>query len=71
MGKNFLRKVREKRGISQLRLSQVTGIAPGTISNIETGKIIAYPGWKKRLADALGVPEMEIFPASKDDSKGA
>jgi transcriptional regulator with XRE-family HTH domain len=60
--KNLLRAIREGKGISQLKLSRITGIAPGTISNIENGKIVAYPGWKRRLSAALGVPEAVIFP---------
>lgn len=60
--KNNLQKIRQKRGVSQLRLSFLTGIAPSEISRIENGWIKPYPGWCKRLAKALGVPETKLFP---------
>ena len=59
---NNLSKIRHAKGISQLRLSFLTGIAPGEISRIENNKLIAFPGWRKRIAHALGATESEIFP---------
>ncbi len=66
MLKNYVRDVREKKGLSQLKLSRMTEIAPGTISNIENGKVYVYDGWKKRLAAALEVSEVELFPDNED-----
>jgi transcriptional regulator with XRE-family HTH domain len=66
MLKNFVRDVREKRGLSQLKLSRIAEIAPGTISNIENGKVFVYEGWKKRLAEALEVPQNELFPEDEE-----
>lgn len=60
--KNNLQKIRQKRGISQLRLSFLTGIAPSEISRIENSWIKPYPGWRKRLSKALDVRETELFP---------
>ena len=40
----------------------LTGIAPGDISRIECGWIKPWPGWKKRLAKALGVRMDDVFP---------
>jgi putative transcriptional regulator len=57
-----LREVRKAKGLSQLRLSLVTSISPWEISRIENGWIKPYPGWRKRLARALGVTEEELFP---------
>lgn len=65
--KNMLRKFRENKGLSQLQLSMKTGIAPNIICNIENERIIAYKGWKKRISEALNVPEQEIFPEKKED----
>ena len=62
---NYLKEVKAAKGVSGLKLSQMTGISPGAISNIENGKIIAYPGWKQRIAEALEVPVEEIFPESE------
>ena len=47
---------------SGLRLAMYTGIAPGDISRIENEWLRPYPGWRKRLARALGTTEQELFP---------
>ena len=57
-----LRQIRQEKGISQLRLSYLTGIQPSTISRVENGHMKAFPGWRKRLARALGTTESELFP---------
>ena len=67
---NRLKEVRKERGLSQLRLAMVTGISPWDISRIENGWIKPYPGWRKRLARALGTMEAELFPAEKGGSDG-
>jgi transcriptional regulator with XRE-family HTH domain len=59
---NNLRNVREKKGISQLELSRITRIAPANICNIENGRLYPYPGWRKRLLEALEVKEEDLFP---------
>lgn len=59
---NRLKEIRNKRGLSQLSLAKLTNIAPGDISRIENGWLRPYPGWRKRLARALGVTEKELFP---------
>lgn len=69
MLKNNLQKVRKQRGLSQLRLSFLTGIPPSDISRIENGWLKPYPGWRKRLSRALGVPELELFPLEEKGSK--
>ncbi len=67
---NKLREVRNQRGLSQLRLSFLTGIPPGDISRIENDWLKPYPGWRKRLASALGTTEAELFPSEKGGSGG-
>lgn len=62
MSNNKLREIRVDKGLSQLQLSILTEITPQAISNIENNKVYVYPGWKKRVAEALQVPEEEIFP---------
>lgn len=62
MTTNKLREVRIARDLSQLQLSFMTTISPGIISNLETGKIYPYPGWRRRIAEALKVDEFEIWP---------
>jgi len=67
---NKLQKVRKEKGLSQLKLSMMTGIAPGDISRIENNWLRPYPGWRKRLARALGTTEAELFPDEKRSSDG-
>ena len=67
--KNRLKEVREQKGLSQLKLTMMTGIAPGDISRIENGWLRPYPGWRRRLARALGVSEPELFPAGEAVSR--
>ncbi|ACV64373.1 transcriptional regulator, XRE family [Desulfofarcimen acetoxidans DSM 771] len=50
-----LRQERQQRGLTQVKLSGMTGIASTDISAIENGWKRPYPGWKKRIAKALGV----------------
>jgi len=64
---NRLKEVRNEREISQLKLSFLTGISPWDISRIENGWIRPYPGWRKRLATAMGATESELFPDEKGD----
>ncbi len=59
---NKLKAARLARGLSQLDLTQKTGISPQTISQMENEKIYPYPGWRKKLSKALGVSEKELFP---------
>ncbi|MCL6612472.1 MAG: helix-turn-helix domain-containing protein [Peptococcaceae bacterium] len=58
----MLKKTRVKKGFSLLKLYQATGIDPANLSRLERGLVPAYPGWRKRIAEALGVPESELFP---------
>jgi transcriptional regulator with XRE-family HTH domain len=64
---NRVRRERQRREWSQTRLSALTGIAGSDISAIENGKRYVPPGWRRRLAVALRVSELELFP---DDTSG-
>ena len=64
---NRLSEVRKKRGLSQLRLSYLTGIQPPEISRIETGRLKPYPGWVKRICRVLKCSEREIFPEDENE----
>jgi transcriptional regulator with XRE-family HTH domain len=59
---NNLQKARKEKGLSQLKLALMTGIAPSEISRIENNRLVPYPGWRARLSRALGTPEAELFP---------
>ncbi len=71
MYKNNLRQVMKEKGVSGFELFRRTGIAPSTISGIVNSRIIPFPGWRKRIAEALGVTEKDLFPATESDIKGA
>ncbi len=51
--------------ISGNRLAMMAYIAPSDFYNAMNGKKPWYPKWRSRIADALGVPESELF----DDEK--
>lgn len=50
-----------KQGISGNRLAMESYIAPSDFYNALHGKKPFYPKWRSRIADALGVPESELF----------
>ncbi|AOQ23854.1 hypothetical protein MTAT_04870 [Moorella thermoacetica] len=65
-----LKQIRLQRGLSLTRLCQLTGIHPSNLSRIEKGLIYPYPGWRKRLTEAIGVPEDILFEVVKDENSG-
>lgn len=52
---------REKYGWSKSELSRRSGVGLSEISRIEAGKIYPYPGWRRKIAVALSIPEEELF----------
>jgi len=66
---NKLKLTRLLQGISQLELERKSGIRQSTISVIERGYRGAKGYQKKRLAEALGISESELF--SEDGGNGA
>lgn len=59
---NRVREERKRQGLTQFELAKRANIHPVEIGRIERGIIKPFPGWRKRLAEALGVPEAELFP---------
>jgi transcriptional regulator with XRE-family HTH domain len=60
-----MNRIREKRleaGLSQVRLSILTGVPNSAISDVELGKRQAWPRLRHALAKALRCPESELFP---------
>lgn len=51
----------EARHITRYKLHKITGIAKSDIYNALNGKCPLYPGWKKRIAEALGKAEEDLF----------
>lgn len=52
---------RESRGWSKSKLSRVSGVGLAEIVRLESGKIYPYPGWKKKLANALNCNPDVLF----------
>lgn len=46
--------IRKAKGLSQAKLSELTGIAPGNIARIETGKYSTGIDILSKIANALG-----------------
>ncbi|SHI87358.1 Helix-turn-helix domain-containing protein [Dethiosulfatibacter aminovorans DSM 17477] len=61
MFSNNLKEIRERKKITQFELSKKANVTPADISRIENGKIYAYPGWRKRISDALEVETSAIW----------
>ncbi len=58
-----LRRIRTMRGMNQVDLAKVSGVAQNTISEIELGKREARPGTLKKIADALNVEISDLVGA--------
>ena len=56
-----LRSLRKERLLTQVELSEMTGVAQDSISSLETGKREAHPGTIRKLAKALGVEPTELI----------
>jgi transcriptional regulator with XRE-family HTH domain len=62
-----VRRIREERGLSQARLSELSGVDPAGVSLIETGRRSPGVDTLQKLADALGVEVADFFPRSQPD----
>ena len=68
--KNNVRPVRKSMGMSGLELSRRVKMAPSTLSLVERGMLPAYPNWRRRISEALGLSEEELFPEIREDETG-
>lgn len=66
---NNLKSERAKRGFTQFELAKMSNVSPADISKIERGVTIPFPGWRRKLSNALGVPEKEVFPEVAEGGK--
>ncbi len=58
---NRIKEIRQLKNMTQLDLSYATRIAPANISMIERGRQYCFPGWRKKISEALGVNENDVF----------
>ena len=56
-----LKELREKRSLSQVRLSELAGMNRNYVGDVERGKRNPCLGNIVRLAEALDVPPSELF----------
>lgn len=63
-----LKSIMSQRGLSQYKLSQMSGIAATSFNQAYNGKTPFFPSWRKRTAEALNIPENVVFP---EYAKGA
>lgn len=59
---NNVRAERLRRGMTQFDLAIKTRISQTDICQIELGKRPVFPKWRRKLSEALGVPEEKLFP---------
>lgn len=52
---------REKRRWTKTELAFKSKIHPSVIGQLESGKMFPYPGYKKKLSEALEIPEDDLF----------
>lgn len=57
-----LRNVLAERKISVRRLAIDSGIVPQSLYAALNGRAEFWPGYKKRVAETLGMSELELFP---------
>src|SRR5215212_2018495 len=56
-----LKRLREKRGLSQVKLAARADLNPATVNQIERGARNASPGTLRKLAEALGVSLVDLI----------
>ena len=59
-----LKRLREERGLSQVKLAARADLNPATVNQIERGARNASPGTLRKLADALGVSLVDLIESN-------
>ena len=63
-----LRRIREKRGLSQRALADRAGVVKSTIYEAEVGRHIPRIQTLEKLADALGVSIVDLLPSREESA---
>lgn len=64
-----MRRERIRRGWSLTKLTVLTGIDSGALSRIERQIWPCGPGWRRRIAEAFGLPEEFLFREAEGDER--
>lgn len=65
-----LKELREWVSLSQMELSERSGVSRATIADLELGKRGAQPKTRRKLAEALGVEPWELVGNIQTDDQG-
>lgn len=68
---NLVRHYRTERDVTILELARLTRISPSDLSQIELGKKVCFPSWRKRIADVLKIDERVLFPEFSSKARRA
>jgi transcriptional regulator with XRE-family HTH domain len=67
--KNFLRKIREQRGLTQEQLAEISGVTRYLISDFENEKRLPSPRTISRLSEALECSYIALMTGKEDSDK--
>jgi transcriptional regulator with XRE-family HTH domain len=65
-----LKELRERVSLSQMELSERSGVSRATIADLELGKRGAQPKTRRKLAAALGVEPWDLVEDTQTDDQG-
>jgi len=65
-----IREIRQAKGLTQWELAKRANIHPVNLAKIERGDFRLYAGWRRRIAEALGVPEEALENTEQQQSVG-
>lgn len=63
-------KLRQNRGLTQRELAEKCGVSRALISLIEIGSVRPYPKIRHKIAEALGVLPVDLWPELEGGEEG-
>lgn len=64
---NTLKAKLAERHMTVYALAKATGISSSLLYRAVGGKMVFFPGWKRRIADALDCSVDELFPSIDEE----
>lgn len=68
---NRIKAIRKEKGMQQIDLAKVVGVSQPFMHDLENNRRGARPDTYKRIADALGVSERELFEMKRRQDENA